>query len=309
MRRDILEHYKSTGTYTYAGPYVEYFKSLPDDIRQLGNLTCSQVIHRVTLREGNSGANSDLRYGDMTKFPWYRLRCEDDVLMTAVAMTAELFRLDDRGFTFQRATENKIVVTCRYASVLMSAILKAKGIPCRSRAGFAPYFAENRSGDHWINQYWNDKEDRWVNFDADGFFDEKDLGFDQYDIPMDCFDWSAKAWLDIRSGKADGSRYVYSDGLGTNSLKAVIRSIFYDFHALMNDEISYKFQPCYIDGKFEKLTEEDLVEIDELAILMLEPDLNFDKLREIWDTNRKYRIMNSPLVGDWDNQYIIQKID
>ncbi len=49
--------------------------------------------------------------------------------------------------------------------------------------------------------YWNDKEDRWINFDADWLFDEKDLGFDQYDIPMDCFDWSAKAWLDIRSGK------------------------------------------------------------------------------------------------------------
>lgn len=41
--------------------------------------------------------------------------------------------------------------------------------------------------------------------------------------------------------------------------------------------ISYHFQPSYIDGKFE-----------------------------IWNTNRKYRIMNSPLVGDWDNQFIIQ---
>ena len=75
----------------------------------------------------------------------------------------------------------------------MSAILKAKGVPCRSRAGFAPYIHNNQSGDHWINQYWNDKEDRWVNFDADGFFDEKDLGFDPYDITMDSFDWSAKA--------------------------------------------------------------------------------------------------------------------
>ncbi|HPK41327.1 MAG TPA: hypothetical protein PKZ69_06860 [Candidatus Cloacimonadota bacterium] len=89
MKQDILNHYKSTGTYTYAGLYADYFKSLPNDIRQLGNLICSQVIHRVTLREGNSGANSDLTYGDMTRFPWYRLRCEDDVLLTAMAMTAE----------------------------------------------------------------------------------------------------------------------------------------------------------------------------------------------------------------------------
>ena len=44
-----------------------------------------------------------------------------------------------------------------------------------------------------------------------------------------------------------------SDGLGTNSLKAVIRGIFYDFHAFMNDEISYLFQPCYIDGNLKNL--------------------------------------------------------
>jgi len=49
-----------------------------------------------------------------------------------------------------------------------------------------------------------------------------------------------------------------------------------------------------------------LIEIDELAMLMLEPDLNFDKLNEIRNTNRKFRLMNSPLVEDWDNQYIIQ---
>lgn len=90
--------------------------------------------------------------------------------------------------------------------------------------------------------------------------------------------------------------------MGTNSLKAVIRAIFYDFHALMNDEISYKFQPCYIDGKFDILTENDLIEIDDLAKLMLKPDRNFKKLISIWNSNRKYRILNSPLVGDWDNK-------
>lgn len=301
MRREILEHYKQVGTYSYAGLYKEYFQSLPEDICSLGKLICSQVIHRTTLRQGNTGANSNLMYGDMTKYPWYRLRCEDDVLLTAVAMTAELFRLDKRGFTLQRATENKLVVTCRYVSVLMSAILKAKGIPCRSRAGFAPYLEENKSCDHWINQYWSESEDRWISFDADGFFDDEDLGFNQFDIPEAQFDWAANTWLNIRNDKVNGENYIYADGLGTNSLKAVIRAIFYDLHALMNNEISYKFQPSYIDGKFDILKENDFKEIDVLAKLMLDPDENFDKLIYIWNLNRKYRILNSPLVGDWDH--------
>ncbi|MDV3427594.1 MAG: transglutaminase domain-containing protein [Bacillota bacterium] len=301
MKKEILQHYMQTGTYTYPGLYKDYFKSLPDDISELGRLICSQVIHRVTLKQGNTGANEKMIYGDMTKYPWYRLRCEDDILMTAAAMTAELFRLDESGFTFQRAVENKLVVTCRYVSVLMTAILKAKGIPCRSRAGFAPYFVEDASIDHWINQYWNESENRWVTFDADGFFNEEIFGFNQYDIPDNKFNWAEDTWLNIRKGKTDGKYFLYADCLGTNSLKASIRQIFYDFHSLMNNEISYKFQPYYIDEKFETLTEDDLIEIDVLAKLMQEPDKNMNKLISIWNSNRKYRILNSPLVGDGDN--------
>lgn len=301
MQDKILEHYLQTGTYTYAGAYGDYFRSLPGNVAELGRLVCSQVIHRVTLYEGNTNANAKLQYGDMTKFPWYRMRCEDDILMTAAAMTAELFRLDGRGFVPDRKTENKIVVTCRYVSVLMSAILKAKNIPCRSRAGFAPYFQPGKSMDHWINQYWNAKEARWVTIDADGFYDENGMNLGQYDIADGKFDYAAGAWLDVRSGRVDGAKFVYADGLGTCSLKAIIRALFYDFHALMNDEISYQFQPCYIDNKFERLTEQDFKELDELAGLMLKPDENFEELVHVWETKKKYRIMNSPLVSDHDN--------
>ena len=94
----VRNHFRAVGTYTCAGPYRDYFRSLPDDLRTLGSLLCGQILHRVTLRDGNTFANADLRYGDLTFFPWYRMRCEDDIFLTAPAMTAELFRLDPRGF-------------------------------------------------------------------------------------------------------------------------------------------------------------------------------------------------------------------
>jgi hypothetical protein len=81
-----------TSVYTCAGSYKEYFKNLPDDIPELGRLICSQVIHRVTLREGNANANASLAYGDMTKFPWSHMRCEDDMLQTAAAMSEDDFK-------------------------------------------------------------------------------------------------------------------------------------------------------------------------------------------------------------------------
>jgi hypothetical protein len=97
----------------------------------------------------------------------------------------------------------------------------------------------------------------------------------------------------------EGGKYVWAGG--EDSLKAAIRAVFYDLHSLMNNEISYLFQPSYIAEKFKKLSEDDFKEIDSLARLMVNPDSNFDVLYEIWNTNRKYRILNSPLVGDWDN--------
>lgn len=89
--------------------------------------------------------------------------------MTASAMLAELFRRDKKGFTLKRKAEDKLILTCRYTAILIAAILKSKGIPCRVRSGHAPYFNMGELGDvttdHWINQYWDKKEKRWVTID------------------------------------------------------------------------------------------------------------------------------------------------
>ncbi len=296
MENAILEHYRETGPFTYAGAYGEYFRSLPEDIPVLGRLVCGQVIHRVTLAEGNTNANASLLYGDMARYPWHRMRCEDDIFLTAPAMAAELFRLDSRGFVPDRQVEHKLVLTCRYVSVLMCAILKAKGIPARSRAGFAPYFHEGVSMDHWINQYYSEPQNRWVTFDADGFYQEGGMPLAQYDMPKGSFHWAAEAYLAVRRGQADGRRFLYADGLGTCGLPALVRYLVYDFHALMNHEITYTFLPSYLDGRLDKLTEEELRELDRLAELLTDPDGNFHALCQLWEQERKFRILNSPLV-------------
>lgn len=297
MDRELLEHYKNFGLFTNPGCYKKYLEGLPDDIRQLGKLVCHQVIHRVTLKEGNTKANKDLRYGDMERYPWYRLRCEDDVLPTAVSMIAELFRLDERGFTTDRKVEYKIIVTCRCVAILMASILKSKGIPCRVRSGFAPYFFKG-SWDHWINQYWDQKGQKWITFDADGFYDDA-IGFDQYNMPVGKFDWAAKIWLGIRRGKLDENNFINAGGF--KGLMPILWAVFYDFHSLMNNEILYLQTPKYITNKFTKLNESDFKEIDQLAELMLFPDTNFNDLVKLWDTKKKFRILNGPLIDDSDH--------
>ena len=97
MKKDILDFYKGVSVYTNYGPYKEYFNSLTDNIYELAKFVNYQTIHRNTLFK--SYKNND---EVSKKYPWYRLRCEDDILLTAISMMAELFRLDSNGISMNR---------------------------------------------------------------------------------------------------------------------------------------------------------------------------------------------------------------
>ncbi len=60
----------------------------------------------------------------------------------------------------------------------------------------------------------------------------------------------------------------------------------------MNNEIIFLHLPKYIIDKNFELSEDEFLELDELARLMLEPDKNFDKLNHIWENNEKFRTMS-----------------
>ncbi len=295
----LKEHYLSFGTFTYPGLYErKLIDELPDDIRKIGLLIRRNIVHRTTLAAGNTGSNADLRFGDMTKVPWWR-QPEDDILPTAAAMLAELYRRDGRGFVLDRHEQNKLVLTCRFVSILMASVLKSKGIPARVRAGYGSYFEEHSkygkvSWDHWITQYWNEETSRWMTIDVDASLSLTG-DFDPYDIPDGEFDFPGKSWLDVRSGKID-SDYFFNTG-GERGAVVVAWSLFYDFHSLMHQEDIFTHIPKLVRfHEFPKLREEQLKEIDELAELMLDPDSNFDRLKSIYDTKRELRLVSGGLL-------------
>lgn len=298
MNKKILDYYLEFGQFTDPGLYKEILKKeLPDNIKEIGILVRKQLIHRSTLEHGNTGSNTDMRYGDMRKVSWYR-QAEDDFFPTSVAMLAELFRRDSRGFILDRTEENKLILTCRFTAILMATILKVKGIPVRCRSGFAPYFEVEglelgKSYDHWVNEYWDKEEKRWVLVDVDACI-EGYLKFDPFDIPKNTFDFSADAWIKVREGKVKGDSF--EDAVGFKGLVTIAWQLFHDFHALFNNEILYRHGPKYVWNRMDKLTKKELEEIDELARLMQKPDENFDKRKEIWETKKKFRILKGGLL-------------
>lgn len=179
---------------------------------------------------------------------------------------------------------------------MLASILKAKGIPTRVRSGFAEYLRHDGTYyDHWIIEYYNKKENRWMLVDADNQWGDTNIEFDLNDIPRDKFMFGAEAYLKLRNRDIIEKNILYASDPVTIGLPAAIRVLFFDFHSLMNDEIIFDFVPKYVLEKNFNLNEDELKELDELANLMLEPDSNFNKLYDIWNNNSKFRIMSGGL--------------
>lgn len=297
MDKNILEFYKQTSLYTDLGYYNEFAKKLPDDIEELCILQRMQIIHPVAFKNKNIRNEKDCFWGDMTQVPVTRLEYEDDIFPTAQSVIAELLRKNP-NYDVKREAKNKVHVTCRGQAILLASILKAKGIPARARSGFAEYIKyDGIYYDHWITEYFDEKENRWKLVDADEHCPDHKMGFDLNDIPYDKFLFGANAYLGMRKNKYKKEEILYASDPVTLGLKAAIRGLFYDFHSLMNNEIIFLHMPKYIQDKNFELSEEEYKELDELAEIMKKPNENFGRLQEIWNNTPKYRIMTGALNG------------
>ena len=295
MNSKILDFYKQTSLYTDLGLYKEFAKQLTNDIDELCVLQRMQIIHPIAYSDSDIRQQSKCFWGDMTKVPITRLDYEDDLFPTASSMLCELLRKNNE-YRVDRKAEDKIHVTCRGQAILLASILKAKGYSARVRSGFAPYIKyDGINYDHWITEYFDENKNRWVLVDADEHCSDHEMGFDLNDIPRDKFIFGAEAYLGMRNNKYKTEEIYYASDPATLGLKASIRGLFYDFHSLMNDEIIFLHLPKYKQKKKFELSEEEYIELDKLAELLLEPDKNFDKILYIWNKEPKFRIMSGAL--------------
>lgn len=287
----MYHRYLETSVYTYVGLYKDFVLSLPDDIPSIGMLVCDQITHPSMYFTEPSPYLEDAYFGKFSSYPKDRFKNEDELYITAVSMIAGILRLDERGFTKKRDVTKRITVSCRQASVLFSAILKAKGIPCRSRAGFMD-FGDNGDSymEHWVNEYWNFEENRWVLADVDGYYEyEQRFGYSQFDLPRRKFVTASEAWLGLRKNTLNKKLDVFS----TNLLEGVCEYLFMDFHALMNNEIFYSYQPLYLRNGIQTLKESELQELDYLAELLAEPDKNMGQIERLRAENEKLSVLTN----------------
>jgi len=75
-------------------------------------------------------------------------------------------RQDGRPMPQARPPAERVVGVCRHFTLLHVAMLRRQGVAARARCGFGAYFHKGRFVDHWVTEYWNEAQKRWVLVDA-----------------------------------------------------------------------------------------------------------------------------------------------
>ncbi len=203
---------------------------------------------------------------------------------------ARLIELDDRPLSEARAPERRLVGNCRDFTLMMVSMLRAKGIPARSRCGFGTYFIPNHYEDHWVFEYWNQDQQRWVMVDAqlDAVQQEAlKLPFDPLDMPKGQFVTGGAAWQMARRGEADPDSFGIFEWKGMDFIKG---NLLRDLLALNKFETLPWDDWGILQRPYEQHTPAELDLLDRAAALTLTEDL--DAIRALVQTTPDFQAPN-----------------
>ena len=167
---------------------------------------------------------------------------------------------------------------------MLVAMLRAKGIPARERAGFGAYFNAPYFEEHVLCEYWNADDNRWMLLDTQ--FDETwraqlKIDHDVFDVPRDRFLTASDAWTLCRSGKADPNLFGIFNG-NLRGLWFIAAELIRDVAALNKTEVLVWDVWGAMPQPNTKLDSRQLKYFDQLAALTRDPDASFDDLMALY---------------------------
>jgi hypothetical protein len=275
---DNLAYYAQPGPMTGVGQHAKALAALPADVAALAEIIQGIAIHQYMAEA----------YG----FQVPEARKAESHIRAADGILDRILALDDRPLSIARPPEKRVVGVCHHFALLMTAMLRAKGIPARYRCGFGAFFNPPYFEDHVLCEYWNGAETRWVQVDPQ--LDAVWRGglkfeFDPQDVPRDQFLQSADAWTRCRSGKADPGKFGIFVG-DLRGLWFIAASLIRDVAALSKVELLPWDCWGIMPHSGQELDAGQLAFFDRLAELASAPDTSFGELRALCDKDERVRV-------------------
>jgi len=271
-----LRFFSTPGRMTSPGGHAHLLTRLPDDIPALCSVVQGLMVH--IFWAGQHGL-------ELTKAR------RDEVQLRPVSHKLErIIEIDPRPLTEVRPPEKRLVGNCRDFSVLMTTLLRHRGIPARARCGFGRYFTAGHHEDHWVVEYWNADLKKWILVDAQ--LDELQRGklsisFNPFDVPREQFVVAGKAWQLCRSGQANPDTFGILDMKG---LWFVRGNVVRDLAALNKMELLPWDSWSIMQGRDEDLPARDLTLLDQVAELTARDVPNFVRAQDLYENDDRLRV-------------------
>lgn len=252
-----------------AGIWALQFAALTDDVAGLARILQGLLIHEHLL-DVYGVTLSDRQRGE----PHVR---------GAEAILERIAVHDSRPLSQARLPGERFAGCCRHYALLLVAMFRSKGIAARARCGFGAYFAKDRFIDHWVTEYFDVAQRRWILADAQ--IDDRQralfgIDFDTLDVPRNRFLVAGDAWRLCRDGRADPQSFGVLDMAG---LWFIASNVIRDVAALNNREML----PWDVWGGMTLADAEiDHAFIDQLARLTHAPDRHLEELRAAYPDPR-----------------------
>jgi hypothetical protein len=285
-RADILEYYAVAGPMTFGGSHGGYLKAAPGGIRELAETVQHLFLYDVVAKDF---------YG--VDVPTQR--ADEIHLRSTHALLDRITQLDDSRLVQPRPFDKRTIGRCHHFALMTVAVLRAHGIPARARCGFGAYFNPPQFEDHWVCEYWNTNERRWVLADTqlDAVWIEKlEVKHDVLDVPRDRFLTAPDAWKQCRIGKLDPARFGISF-VQLHGLWFVAGSLLRDLASVNKMEMlpwdSWGAQP----EPEAKLDSSQLRFFDEIAAMTGDVDRSFDAARKKYTEDDRLRVPQTVFNG------------
>jgi hypothetical protein len=270
------EYYRQSGPMTAVDGHLEELGGLPKDVAKLCEIIQGALIHRDMADFAYGAKLSEERKNDA------HIRPMGDVL-------ARIRALDNRPLTVAREPGHRMAGVCRHFAVMLCAILRGQGVAARARCGFGAYLTPGKFEDHWVCEYWNTGEARWILVDAQLDSVQRKLfrpDFDPLDVPHDRFIIAGDAWQMCRAGRAEENRFGLSYVPGLNGMWFIAGNVLRDLASLNRIEVL----PWDVWGLMQMgdagLLDEKGALLDRVAALTLAGDSSFAEMRAIYENDR-----------------------
>jgi hypothetical protein len=269
MRREPtppLTYYAEHGFITDPGAGAHLLLNLPQAIPVICEVVQGLIIH--------------YRTGPLYKVKLPSTRLEEVRTRHVARILAHICTLDDRPLIRSRPPRRRFIGCCRDFATLFCAILRSQGVPARVRCGFSTYFDPGFGFDHWITEYWNADEQRWVRVDAEMDAVKRahnHLTFNPCDMPEGQFLIAGQVWQACRTGALDPARFGYEPAM--NGMWVIRNYVLYDLACLNKMELTPWDFWGLSTTPYPELTEADLALLDEVAALTVGGNEAFDATR------------------------------